>query len=122
MNKEHTQYLLDNFPSLYRGYYKPFRETSMCWGFECGDGWFGLVRDLSARLEPCGVFAVQVKEKYGSLRFYTEPVPVEVADEVDRLIDEAEAKSEVICELCGEPGKLNDGGWLKVRCEKCWEE
>lgn len=51
MNRKNTQRLLRKFPFLYRGYYKPMRETCMCWGFECGDGWFDILWTLSGLLD-----------------------------------------------------------------------
>ena len=49
----------------------------MCWGFSCGDGWYLLIDRLCSSLQwdtdtnkyP-QVVATQVKEKYGTLRFY----------------------------------------------------
>src|SRR6266850_6451131 len=26
--------------------------TAMCWGFECGDGWYDLLQEAAAKLEP----------------------------------------------------------------------
>jgi len=51
MNKENTKKLLKRFPLLYRGYYKDMRQTCMCWGFSCGDGWFDLLWMLSLAIE-----------------------------------------------------------------------
>ena len=73
MNEQNTKYLLETFPDLYRQYYLSPQETCMCWGFECGDGWFEIIKKLSediTKIDP-KVEASQVKEKYGSLRFYT---------------------------------------------------
>ncbi|SAK85215.1 hypothetical protein AWB77_04463 [Caballeronia fortuita] len=48
----------------------------MCWGFECGDGWYALLRSLSKELTNYGslntqlrVEATQVKAKFGGLHF-----------------------------------------------------
>lgn len=117
MNKEHTEYLFDNFPNLYAGKDEGLRSNLMGFGFDCGDGWFDLLRELSEKLEPLGVKAMQVKEKMGTLRFYLSGG----TDEAYDLIDKAEAKSEVTCEVCGEPGTLREGGWLKVRCDDCYD-
>jgi hypothetical protein len=60
------------------------------------------------------VVAVQVKEKYGTLRFYTNG-----GDEfTDGLIRMAEAMSSETCEVCGDKGKLNRDGWISCRCQK----
>jgi hypothetical protein len=59
------------------------------------------------------VEATQVKEKFGTLRFYTNH-----SDEViNNLIGLAENMSAVTCEICGSPGKLNTEGWLNVTCD-----
>lgn len=59
--------------------------------------------------------ALQVKTKYGGLRFYM----THGTDEIFELIDEAEDKSYEICELCGEKGKPRDIGWIWTLCDKC---
>lgn len=116
MRFEKQNELRDLFPDLY---------STLNWGFECGEGWFELLKDLSHSLtelihkEPrdqdLSISATQVKEKYGTLRFY---MTCSTAD-MDKLIEEAEHKSAHICEICGEPGKMNSGPWYEVRCERC---
>jgi len=62
------------------------------------------------------VHAVQVKEKFGGLRFYVSGGD----NEVYGMITMAEAMSYVICEDCGKPGALHHrGGWLKTVCTEC---
>ena len=128
MNEENTQKLYQDFPALYRDAGKSMKETCMCWGFCCGDGWFDLMHQLSADIEsealrlgldpasdewPC---ADQVKEKFGTLRFYVSTpakpgsIGIEVRGSVtslrtmagiasiQELVSEAEAKSATICE------------------------
>ena len=80
MNKRNEKKLLKDFPHLYRRHNKPISETSMCLGFECGDGWFDILYDLSRNIEtqlkdePKDIaeqFAVEhVKEKFGTLTYY----------------------------------------------------
>ena len=54
----------------------------------------------------------QVKEKFGSLRFYYSG-----GDEyINGLVSFAEGMTEVTCEECGNPGRNSTGGWLRVRC------
>ena len=70
----------------------------------------------SLDMDAMQVRAIQVKEKFGGLRFY-----VDGADnEVYGMITMAEAMSYVTCEQCGNPGSLHHrGGWLKTVCSKC---
>lgn len=58
--------------------------------------------------------AVQVKEKFGTLRFYTD-----ISDEyIDGVIQMAEYMSAVTCETCGNLGKLRGVGWLYTACDE----
>lgn len=123
MNKEHTIKLLTNFPNLYKQHSLLMTQTCMCWGFDCEDGWFDLIYNLSQKiteLDP-NVEAVQVKEKFATLHFYTGGVSVETADAIWKLIDEAEDESGTICEVCGtkENVSQNESGWISTLCNKC---
>lgn len=58
---------------------------------------------------------VQVKEKFGGLRFYAHSY----TEEARKLIDEAEDKSFTICETCGGEGKTQSPrGWLITMCDE----
>lgn len=59
------------------------------------------------------VVAVQVKEKFGTLRFYYDG-----GDEYVRaLVSMAESMSSCMCEECGAPGTTGGTGWIKTLCE-----
>ena len=57
--------------------------------------------------------AVQVKEKFGGLRFYVD----RATDEHYKYIYFAESMSYRTCEVCGSPGKRYTDGWHKTLCE-----
>lgn len=60
------------------------------------------------------VVVAQVKEKYGTLRFYYDG-----GDEYIRgMVTIAESMSAVTCEDCGAPGELRSGGWLRTLCSE----
>ena len=65
--------------------------------------------------QPCEqVVAAQVKEKFGTLRFY-----VDGGDEATRgMIQMAEAMTAVTCEECGAPGTTGGRGWIRTLCPK----
>ena len=115
MNPEKSAYLVKHFPNLYQDYGGDPMKTCMTWGFECGDGWFELIKELSEKLEPMGVVAMQVKEKFGELRFYVN----HATDEAWDLIEAAEVESEHICEVCGDPGTLRGDCWVRTLCSAC---
>lgn len=117
----------------------------MAFGFECGDGWYNLLDalcdsiqghcDYINRMYPHRQFqivAVQVKEKYGSLRFYVDYRHAENLDEseqakiretcifIDGKISMAEAISERVCGLCGEAFTLDrDQPFPHSICDTC---
>lgn len=124
MNEGLTKKLVDRF-----GFYKmdrPLTESLMGFGFEVGDGWFNIIWNLSERLESFlakipgtpvtqknPFEPVQVKEKFGGLRFYVNWA----TDEMYDAIAEAESRSLHICEVCGCPGKQRGGGWIVTLCD-----
>lgn len=74
-------------------------------------GWADLVKRAYESL-PDGSTISQIKEKYGTLRFYCDPSP-DVIDEIERL-------SAFVCAVCGEPGKTRfDRSWYETLCDKC---
>ena len=140
MNSELDKKLVEDFPLLYADRYSDKRATAMCWGFACGDGWEPLIRELSEHLEkeiqkyielytedeieeakkfygeyPWWPTASQVKEKYGTLRFYM----TKSSDKMEEYINVAERKSARTCEVCGKRGKVYAEGWIITRCAPC---
>jgi len=116
MSPELQKKLVKRFPKLYRGINKPMTETCMCWGFACGDGWFNILWMLSLALEDLNedIEVVQVKEKYGTLRYYIH----NGSEEAYKYINAAEAASQSICEECSEWGRLRGNGWYYTACDK----
>jgi len=102
MNTHLADTLTEAFPYLYANIY-----------FECDDGWFMILWQLSLKLDPLGVQATQVKEKFGALRFYTDSS----SDEIEAIILEAERLSLITCEACGRPGSATATSWIKTYCE-----
>lgn len=126
MNKELQDKLYERFPALYRQHTLDMRQTCMCWGFDVDDGWFDLIWMLSLALEDeskqtgAVIEAVQVKEKFGGLRFYTGPC----TDRGYTLINLAERMADMTCEVCGKHGRTTSkpSGWLKTVCKAHAEE
>ena len=111
MRQELDDFLCHRYPDIFRDRHGDKAETSMCWGFCCGDGWFPIIDDLCAEIShqvKAGtmppVVATQVKEKSGYLRFYIRGhFKRDENPEAHRLIDLAQKKAELICEECGSP-------------------
>ena len=122
MKPVYEEFLIGAYPTIYQTL-----EPRIPGGerFECGDGWYGIVEELSAELEAIAragglnrLNVVQVKEKLAALRVYFDRPAPETAIE---LIDAAIERSRVTCELCGAPGELSRyrEGWSKTLCGKC---
>lgn len=76
---------------------------------------YGLYEPLIERCKAEGVEIMQIKEKFGGLRFYV----MQGSDELFDAINAAEEESLKLCELCGEPGSLRKtGGWLRTLCDR----
>lgn len=124
MSPDKTEKLFNDFPVLYQGKDKPITENLMAFGFSCGDGWYAPLRKLSEKLEAYNtehpdapVIAIQVKEKYGTLRFYADRDAVK---EVRQMIREAEIECNKVCEICGTTTDLGCTiGYIQHVCRVC---
>jgi hypothetical protein len=122
MDKKLEQKLVEKYPTLYSKYGGDIKKTCMGWGMECDNGWFNLLDELSAQLEPLNIVAEQIKEKFGGLVFYIEPCSEDIYDTAMNIINNAQSKSYTICETCGNPGKLRRNGWMRTSCDECQKE
>ena len=176
MKQELDEYLCKVFPKMMVNRNKNMKETCMCWGFECGDGWFQILNQLMGNIQHHIDWKVrqrevaikfntmaeqlkagdstlfdeemkdllnrdyvekrkqelidqplreipelvpqvtldQVKEKFGTLRFYYTGGD----DYISGLVSMAESMSGVTCEECGKPGTQTSGGWIKTVCKE----
>ena len=173
MNTELDQKLCSKYPKMFRDRHAPMTETAMCWGFECGDGWYNIIDQLCGNIQHhidwreknnqsdldynlmiaeanngnmapieqyykgwlsaesyiqesikkgprdvrpdiTQVIVTQVKEKFGTLRFYYDGGD----DVIDGMVRMAEAMSAVTGEECGVPGEQRQGGWIRTLCDE----
>ena len=119
---------------LYKKFNKIFtkKELSLRWGVECDDGWYELIYSLCEKIQAyidkvkCQqVIAIQIKEKFGSLRFYIY-FDIDLLNKEDAvydahysviqtIIDKASEQSLKTCEVTGGHGVLHKRGtWLKT--------
>jgi len=144
MDGELQNQLYEKYPDLFSNRAKSPRESCMSFGIECNNGWYELLssvcwrifqheRNIADRirirnqnaipnnqpdLEYVPVKFDQVKEKYGGLRIYFSGGD----DYVDGIVSMAEEYSYKVCEVCGNAGKPNKGGWITTLCESCRKE
>ena len=122
MKKELELKLVKKYPTLYQRYGADMRKTCMHWGFSHGNGWYDLIDELSSKLEPLGIIAEQVKEKFGGLRFYVDYPQHLSTEEVKKIRDIKniyEVLSYKTCEICGKPGERRSGGHIQTLCDEC---
>ena len=132
MRDELDRTLCEKYPKIFVDRYASMTETCMCWGFEHGDGWYQIIDSLCANIQHHidynnknfekgytqykqvpQVVATQIKEKFGTLRFYYDGGD----DVIGGMVSMAESWSAVACEECGVPGTQNSRGWIKTLCE-----
>ena len=104
-----------------------------CW-ISCDTGWYALLDDLDQKISYLApeYELHQVKEKYGTLRYYIGgPVKDRITAEIIAdLVSQAEDLSARICENCGSGTsrirskydwtvKTRDNGWIKTLCDTC---
>jgi hypothetical protein len=180
MKQELDKLLCEKYSKMMVNRTKPMMETCMCWGFECGDGWFNILDQLMGNIQhhidwkekqrngaikynemaaqaKAGNFDLfeedmkalpndeykekrlaeivasdfrkvpesipqvtldQVKEKFGTLRFYYSGGD----DVIDGMVRMAESMTEVTCEECGNIGERRGGGWIHTFCNPCEEK
>lgn len=112
---------MNKLEDLQTKYPKAFNNKYGDFYFECRDGWADIIEPIVAELHAFNekqadefsiMYPMQVKEKFGTLRFYCNGT----TDEVDELIRKAEKQSAVTCETCGKPGELIASSWLYTAC------
>jgi len=125
MSPDKEKTIFERWPYWFRDK-ENVRVSLMSRGFTHGDGWYEIIYQLCERLEPLvaalddggAAFQVlQVKEKFGALRFYTDGSN----DEIEAEIDAASELSVKTCEVCGNPGnnEADETGWWKTLCVAC---
>lgn len=96
-------------------------------GVECGEGWNKLIQPLFDYIENYNqdkakdeqIKILQVKEKFGSLRFYTNFT----TSELNKMEEDAEDKSYHTCEICGSTENIGHTiGWITTLCHNCVKE
>jgi hypothetical protein len=109
--EQFTQRMEATYPKLFSGRYG---------GFAIGEGWYPIVESLCGHIQSYidqthkpQVIVTQIKEKFGTLRFYCDNGDDVIYD----MIQNAEKQSAKTCEKCGNAGARRTGGWLKTLCD-----
>lgn len=94
-------------------------------GVECGKGWYKLIEPIIDYIDNYNkdknkeeqINIIQIKEKFGQLRFYTNFG----TEELHEMISNAEEKSYDVCETCGNEQYVGSTtqGWIRTICIDC---
>jgi hypothetical protein len=144
MDQELQDELFQKYPDLFSNRTKSPMESCMSWGCEIGNGWYELLNSVCWRifqyeqniadrvrirtkngkendqsdLDYVPVKFDQIKEKFGGLCIYFTGGD----DYVEGVVGMAEEYSYKVCEVCGNAGKPNKGGWITTLCDSCRNE
>lgn len=91
----------------------PLESALLC----IGKGWHEIVKSLINDLFELGWNGtlIQVKEKYGTLRFYIGTS----TEEMENRIEQAWKQSSITCDVCGKPGEVRTNrNWVMTRCNE----
>ncbi|MFM0185565.1 hypothetical protein PQR25_07225 [Paraburkholderia nemoris] len=119
MNRELENILVACYPAIYRSL-EP-RYSGAC-RFECDDGWYRIIEELSRKLEAeartSALLAIEVSARQGSLRILLRG---DVTSAVDSWLTEAARLCQSTCERCGQPAMLrgHKDGRVRTLCPTC---
>ena len=120
MKEQLTNYLRETYPDILGDVY-----------IECGDGWFLILNGAFQEMMSIKSFprfkdaaypqVTQIKEKFGSMRFYIDPLEggMEYFDRIYAVVNMAETLSSRTCESCGRAGFPRGERWIKCHCRWC---
>lgn len=128
MTDELEKFLYTQYPILFKNVSSPKRSIDFFLGCEHEAGWFNIVNSLCKQIvEHINLkyhdlpetkrpypLVKQIKEKFGTLRFYVDRKDFEIS----MMISDAKEISSRTCEVCGSPGTLRPGSWVKTLCDK----
>jgi len=112
--------LYKKYPKIFKQHSLSVQQSGMGWGILTGNGWYWLIDKLCESIQSFidnnptkipQIEAVEVKEKFGGLRFYIDGAP----EEIHGMIHFAEDLSYDVCEVCGNPKKTSK---LCKECKK----
>jgi len=134
MDQELQNQLFEKYPEIFSNRLKSPTESCMSMGIECGNGWYDLINSICQIVESLNKNIKdrnrliagnnetiidfkfdQIKEKFGGLRAYYSGGN----DYIRGLVSMAETISYKTCEVCGNKGKPNKGGWISTLCDGC---
>ena len=103
MDSQKTNELYEKFPHLYRERTAPLESSHMPWGFQCEDGWYKIIYEMSKKIdkistegEHAPAISLVSRHEDGTLYVAVSNITPPVADIVTRATEQ----SRLTCEFC----------------------
>jgi hypothetical protein len=103
MDSQKTNELYEKFPHLYRERTAPLESSHMAWGFQCENGWYKIIYEMSKKIDkisPEGEHAPAIslvsRHEDGTLYVAVSNITPPVAD----IVTSATEQSRLTCEFC----------------------
>jgi hypothetical protein len=146
MTPAKQEQLFTKYPSLFSEMHKDVstdlseRPWPISFGIACGNGWFKLIDELCFLIvqsleqynerhkTAVGIRIVQIKEKFGGLRYYytwsakldlERPHMESLKSRIEGACQVVENLSLSTCELCGSPAACTTESWYHTTCAAC---
>jgi len=126
MDSQKTNELYEKFPHLYRERTAPLESSKMAWGFQCEDGWYKILYDMSKRItkisndnDHAAAITEISRHEDGTLKIVLRnPSP-----HVDTIVTGTREQSRLTCEYCSySPAHIRSNGRQTkghVTCGRC---
>ena len=126
MDSHKTNELYEKFPHLYRERTAPLESSGMGWGFQCEDGWYKIIYEMSKKIDkisPEGEHAPAIslvsRHEDGTLHVAVRNITPPIAD----IVMNAQEQSRLACEFCAyTPAFLRTGNGPHkghIACGRC---
>jgi hypothetical protein len=103
MDSQKTNELYEKFPHLYRERTAPLESSGMGWGFQCENGWYKIIYEMSKKIdkistegEHAPAISLVSRHEDGTLYVAVSNITPPVAD----IVTSATEQSRLTCEFC----------------------
>ena len=103
MDSQKTNELYEKFPHLYRERTAPLESSHMAWGFQCENGWYKIIYEMSKKIdkistegEHAPAISLVSRHEDGTLYVAVSNTTPPIADIVTRATEQ----SRLTCEFC----------------------
>ena len=103
MDSQKTNELYEKFPHLYRERTAPLESSHMAWGFQCENGWYKIIYEMSKKIdkistegEHAPAISLVSRHEDGTLYVAVSNITPPIADVVTRATEQ----SRLTCEFC----------------------